>query len=225
MLPPSAQVCPIELPGRGRRAGEPAVSSVMGMADQLCQALPLQVIGSACLHAACQAIDKQFPSSCHFLSYCIPSLASDLHTGIRDPFETSLCLQDKPYALFGTCLGAITCYELAQSAVRAGLPGPVALFTAAVSPPHIYAGAVMKLYVKPAEASAEASLEAEQGAQLEEVLRSLEGWESLPKELVLQVILTCELMCFFEPVASQFDHELSAIAAHTRGLNRPAFKC
>ena len=89
-------------------------------------------------------------------------------------------LQDKPYALFGTCLGAITCYELAQSAERAGLPGPVALFTAAVSPPHLYALAVMKLYVT-------RTLGAGEPPPLEEVLRSLEGWRDLPREVLMQV--------------------------------------
>ena len=109
-----------------------------------------------------------------------------------------------PYALFGTCLGAITCYELAQSAVRAGLPGPVALFTAAVSPPHLYALAVMKLYVT-------RQLGAEEPAPLEEVLQSLQGWESLPKEVLMQasillVVLLWSLGSFSSPPLSCTDH-------------------
>ena len=58
-------------------------------------------------------------------------------------------LQGKPYALFGTCLGAIVAYEVAQRvADRKHAPMPLALFPAAVSPPHLYALAVMKLYVQ-----------------------------------------------------------------------------
>ena len=62
-------------------------------------------------------------------------------------------MQDLPYALFGTCLGAITAYEVAHCAIAAGLPPPAMLFTAAVSPPHIYAGAVAKLYLAQGEAA------------------------------------------------------------------------
>lgn len=52
MLPPSVQVCPVELPGRGRRSEEPAISDVVTLADQLAQALPLQAsLPAQCLHA------------------------------------------------------------------------------------------------------------------------------------------------------------------------------
>ena len=58
-------------------------------------------------------------------------------------------LQDKPYALFGTCLGAIVAYEVARRVrERKHAPMPVAFFPAAVSAPHLYAIAVMKLYVQ-----------------------------------------------------------------------------
>jgi surfactin synthase thioesterase subunit len=58
-------------------------------------------------------------------------------------------LQGKPYALFGTCLGAIVAYEVAKRVRdRKHAPMPLALFPAAVSPPHLYALAVMKLYVQ-----------------------------------------------------------------------------
>jgi surfactin synthase thioesterase subunit len=43
MLPAAIQVCPIELPGRGRRRDEPPVNDVAVLADQLADALPLQV--------------------------------------------------------------------------------------------------------------------------------------------------------------------------------------
>lgn len=57
--------------------------------------------------------------------------------------------QGKPYALFGTCLGAIVAYEVTKRvAAQKTAPMPLALFPAAVSPPHLYALAVMKLYVQ-----------------------------------------------------------------------------
>ncbi len=60
-----------------------------------------------------------------------------------------MLLQGKPYALFGTCLGAIVAYEVTKRiAERKHAPMPIALFPAAVSPPHLYAIAVMKLYVQ-----------------------------------------------------------------------------
>ena len=43
MLPPSVQVCPIEIPGRGRREGEPSINQISELANILAHALPLQV--------------------------------------------------------------------------------------------------------------------------------------------------------------------------------------
>ena len=43
MLPPSVQVCPIEIPGRGRREGEPSINEISELANILAHALPLQV--------------------------------------------------------------------------------------------------------------------------------------------------------------------------------------
>ena len=43
MLPASVQVCPVEIPGRGRRQGENAIDSVTELADLLVETLPLQV--------------------------------------------------------------------------------------------------------------------------------------------------------------------------------------
>jgi hypothetical protein len=43
MLPASIQVCPIEIPGRGRRSSEPAIDDVHQLADALAASLPLQV--------------------------------------------------------------------------------------------------------------------------------------------------------------------------------------
>ncbi len=61
----------------------------------------------------------------------------------------SVALQDKPYALFGTCLGAIVAYEIARRVrERKHAPMPVVFFPSAVSAPHLYAIAVMKLYVQ-----------------------------------------------------------------------------
>lgn len=90
-------------------------------------------------------------------------------------------VQDKPYALFGTCLGAITAYEMARVVEREKLaPMPVALYAAAVSPPHLYAYAVMKLYMT-------RQLEADEPPPFEEVMEKLRGWDKLPKETLMLV--------------------------------------
>lgn len=43
MLPASIQVCPVELPGRGRREGERGINNVAELAALLAHSLPLQV--------------------------------------------------------------------------------------------------------------------------------------------------------------------------------------
>ena len=43
MLPASIQVCPVEIPGRGRREGEAAPESVSALAALLAKSLPLDV--------------------------------------------------------------------------------------------------------------------------------------------------------------------------------------
>lgn len=98
LLPASVQVCPVEIPGRGRREGEPAINDVKELARLLARSLPLS---------------------------------------------------DKPYAIFGTCLGVIVGYELVREVERTGCaPLPVCFMPSAVSPPHLYAVAVMKLYLQ-----------------------------------------------------------------------------
>ena len=44
MLPASIQVCPVEIPGRGRREGEESVNCVAALAEILALSLPLQVL-------------------------------------------------------------------------------------------------------------------------------------------------------------------------------------
>ena len=44
MLPASIQVCPVEIPGRGRREGEATVNNVAALAEILALSLPLQVL-------------------------------------------------------------------------------------------------------------------------------------------------------------------------------------
>ena len=51
MLPPSIQVCPVEIPGRGRRSQEPGITDVLALAEQLASALPLQVCDMPLSHA------------------------------------------------------------------------------------------------------------------------------------------------------------------------------
>lgn len=90
-------------------------------------------------------------------------------------------MQDKPYAFFGTCLGAITAYEIIRTVETKQLaPLPVAFFAAAASPPHLYAHAVMKLYMT-------RPLLADEPSPVEEVMQKLTGWDRLPKATILQV--------------------------------------
>lgn len=88
-----------------------------------------------------------------------------------------------PYAIFGTCLGAIIGYEIIRVAQREGLPLPVAFFPAAVSPPHLYSVAVMKLYLvnplKPGERPPQ--------ALYDQVLTRLKNWHTLTKEQMIMV--------------------------------------
>ena len=129
MLPASIQVCPVEIPGRGRRQGDPAINDVKQLASMLAHSLPLS---------------------------------------------------DKPYAIFGTCLGAIVGYEIVREVERSQCaPMPVALMPAAVSPPHLYALAVMRLYLQ-------RKLRQGEAPPVEEVLATLRGWEGLDKATLLK---------------------------------------
>ena len=98
MMPASIQICPIEIPGRGRLKDKEPITTVEGLARILARSLPLK---------------------------------------------------DKPYAIFGTCLGAIVGYELIREIERSGeAPLPKLFMPAAVSPPHVYASTVMKIYLQ-----------------------------------------------------------------------------
>jgi len=48
MLPASIQVCPVELPGRGRRQRDPPINDVAVLADALVEFLPLQARDITC---------------------------------------------------------------------------------------------------------------------------------------------------------------------------------
>lgn len=97
LLPPVIQVCPVEIPGRGRRGGEEPLRTVIELADELFKTLPFD---------------------------------------------------DKPYAIFGTCLGAIVGYQLILKLREENRPLPILFMPAAVSPPHVYAEVVMKIYMQ-----------------------------------------------------------------------------
>ena len=73
-------------------------------------------------------------------------------------------------------------YELARVVEAEALaPPPAVLFVAAVSPPHLYATAVMRLYLAPGGSVGDPA------AATEGVLAKLRGWESLPRETVMLV--------------------------------------
>ena len=128
MLPASVQVCPVEIPGRGRREGETALTTVDELAKVLAHSLPLK---------------------------------------------------DKPYVIFGTCLGAIVGYEIIREVQKTKCaPPPVAFMPAAVSPPHVYASVVMKIYLQ-------RRLRRGEDPPLDEVLKILKGWKEMPREKLL----------------------------------------
>ena len=45
-MPPSIQVCPVEIPGRGRRDGEASINDIADLAHLLARSLPLQVVST-----------------------------------------------------------------------------------------------------------------------------------------------------------------------------------
>ena len=59
-------------------------------------------------------------------------------------------------------------------------PKAVAFFPAAVSPPHLYSLAVMKLYLT-------RKLDEDEAPPVEEVMNKLRGWDKLPKETIMMV--------------------------------------
>ena len=65
MLPACIQVCPIEIPGRGRRSSELAISDVHQLADALAAHLPLQVIVNKGLHQLIRTGCSRNQSQCN----------------------------------------------------------------------------------------------------------------------------------------------------------------
>lgn len=61
MLPPSIQVCPVEIPGRGRLQGKAPIHDVCDLASMLAQSLPLWV---SCTSLSFCALPVQV-ATCH----------------------------------------------------------------------------------------------------------------------------------------------------------------
>ena len=110
MLPASIQVCPVELPGRGRRQGEPAISDVAALADVLADALPLQVgldrkdMNTGCREYQCRAMGSE-------LAHCVET---HTRTGMRSvmPLPTLLYhLVDCSFA--GRCVSTLCIVQCA----------------------------------------------------------------------------------------------------------------
>ena len=97
LVPSCLQICPVEIPGRGRRSSESSIASISQLVGLLVNSLPFD---------------------------------------------------DKPYAIFGTCLGGIVGYEMIQELRRQKKRLPVIFMPAAVSPPHVYSKVVMKIYTE-----------------------------------------------------------------------------
>jgi medium-chain acyl-[acyl-carrier-protein] hydrolase len=86
-LPPSIEVCPVQLPGRGNRLKE-----------------------------------RPFTN----MSDLVPAVAAALTNYL-----------DKPFALFGHSLGAVTCFELTRRFAATHLPGPLHLLVAGCNAPQM----------------------------------------------------------------------------------------
>jgi len=96
------------------------------------------------------------------------------------PFDDEL-----PYAIFGTCLGAIVGYEMIQRLERAGRKPPVLFFPAAVSPPDVYSSVITDIYNPDRSLRALLGLKKKDAGLRDRVLERLRSWRSLPKDEVL----------------------------------------
>eukprot|EP00890_Picochlorum_soloecismus_P001860 jgi/Picsp_1/2675/NSC_00905-R1_beta-ketoacyl synthase len=154
MLTPSClQICPVEIPGRGRRSSESSIASIRQLVDLLANSLPFD---------------------------------------------------DKPYAIFGTCLGGIIGYEIIQELRRQNRRLPLIFMPAAVSPPHVYSKVVMKIYTDRRLSKLKFVVVMHETMQMlinstrhcpsgrnedpdiDEVMSLLDNWRSLPKDKVLR---------------------------------------
>ncbi len=99
--------------------------------------------------------------------------------------ETLPLDDDVPYAIFGTCLGAIVGYEMIQMLERAGRRSPLLFFPAAVSPPDVYSSVITEIYNPNKSLFSVLGLRREQAGLRDRVLERLRGWRSLPKDEVL----------------------------------------
>jgi len=101
---------------------------------------------------------------------------------LSDHLIQTLPLDELPYAIFGTCLGAIIGYDIIQKLECSERRKPLLFFPAAVSPPDKYASVVANIYSPPRSIF---SFPRRSTAIRDEVLRRLENWRSLPKDDIL----------------------------------------
>eukprot|EP00889_Picochlorum_renovo_P005162 jgi/Picre1/32192/NNA_007538.t1 len=92
----------------------------------------------------------------------------------------TLPLDEMPYAIFGTCLGAIIGYDMIQRLQKCGRKMPLLFIPAAVSPPDKYASVIMQIYNPKRN-----HLFGNFRVIKDEVIAHLRDWRSLPKENVL----------------------------------------
>ena len=110
----------------------------------------------------------------------------ELVSELSDYLVKTLPLDEMPYAIFGTCLGAIVGYDMIQKIERLGRRGPLLFMPAAVSPPDRYASVIMDIY-NPRK-SLFRWLQRSENLK-NDVLSRLQQWRTLPKE---------EVLCAFE---------------------------
>ena len=131
IFPTCIEICPVQIPGRGKLSSINALESISKLSDHLINSLPLD---------------------------------------------------EMPYAIFGTCLGAIVAYDMIQKLENSDRRKPIIFFPAAVSPPDKYSSVITKIYSP--KRSIFSYLRGADNVK-KEVLRRLQNWKSLPKDEVL----------------------------------------
>ena len=181
MLPASIQVCPVEIPGRGRRSSETSIDDVHLLADALAASLPLQARSSP-LRRPMNAIS---PSQC-----LAPSLLLIIQTRWRgsalSPRLAGVLTQDVACrtSLMPCSEPALVLLSAMKSLAARSLPD---IRRSRFSPPP----SRRRTYMRPLWQSCMFPAPCRPGEEidLEAILQSLRGWDQLPKATLMMVIL------------------------------------
>lgn len=160
LLPAGIHVCPIEIPGRGRLRGTPAVAGgVLGLAHLLARSLPLG--------------DAPYV----FFGTCLGAIVA--YETCREVYR----LREDGMRTQGGGLGGalgVGCADASATRALRSLPrAPSRLMVAAVAAPEDYARAVARLYLQ-------RRMRSDELTPRSEVLRVLDGWQALPRDVLIK---------------------------------------